>query len=350
MPCNRTLESAFVELADKASDVAAFAKNAGPQCLRIDYLSDGMRLAFYTPDFFVRTTPDQYYLVETKGQVDKDVPVKARAAVEWCKAASTKQVKWEYVFVPEGVFQRFQGHTMAELVRMCAPSLNDLINEKKFQEDLPLFAGQGLLEAKADEKQAIVDEKLLTSLPDRLRKAADEAISLYRFFEKKQGVNYAPIFTAMLGVLDETAKGLILQKLTKHMPNNMVAQKDWFDPYLAGIDPKTHRHYQEMGRNLKKTLVFKTGVSPLGLLKNALEYALHDNAKLTGVFEDIKVEFHFAEAKSLLADTKVINDFRNTRVAHQERPLTNPAEAKTALLQWVQGLNRLWLVGRVPKS
>ncbi len=346
VPCNRTLESAFTELADKATDVATFAKNGGPQCLRIDYLSDGMRLAFYTPDFFVRTTPDQYYLIETKGQVDKDVPIKARAAVEWCKAASTKQAKWEYVFVPEGVFQRFQGHTITELVRMCAPSLNDLINEQKFQEDLPLFAAHGLLEAKAVETQAIVDDTLLAALPERLRKAADEAISLYRFFEKKQGVNYAPVFTALLGVVDEAAKSLLLQKLTKHMPNNMVAQRDWFDPYLASVDAKTHRHYQEMSRNLKKTLVFKTGVSPLGLLRSVLDYALHDNAKLTGVFEDIKTEFHFADAKTLLSEVKLINDFRNTRVAHQEKPLTQPAEAKAALVQWVQGLNRLWQTGK----
>ena len=54
VPCNRTLETAFVALCDKVQDVAAFGKNAGPQCLRIDYLSDGARLAFYTPDFFVR--------------------------------------------------------------------------------------------------------------------------------------------------------------------------------------------------------------------------------------------------------------------------------------------------------
>ena len=77
VPCNRTLETAFVALCSKASDVTAFAKNAGPQSLRIDYLSDGVRLAFYTPDFFVRTGPSNYYLVETKGQVDKDVPSKA---------------------------------------------------------------------------------------------------------------------------------------------------------------------------------------------------------------------------------------------------------------------------------
>ena len=41
---------------DHASDVVAFAKNAGPQALRIDYSTRQSQLAFYTPDFLVRLT------------------------------------------------------------------------------------------------------------------------------------------------------------------------------------------------------------------------------------------------------------------------------------------------------
>jgi len=346
VPCNRTLETAFVELAGKASDVTAFAKNAGPQCLRIDYLADGVRLAFYTPDFFVRTNSGNYFLVETKGQVDKDVPVKARAAVEWCKTASTKQVKWEYLFVPEVVFQRFQGNTVAELARMCAPSLHDLLNQQKFREELPLFAGLGMLEGRAVEAQGLVDQKLLDALPERLRKAADESISLFGFFEKKRGVNYAPVFTALLGVIDESAKGLVLQKLTPRMPANMQAQRDWFEPYFGGVEHTKHRYYEEVARNLRKTLVYRNGVSPLGLLRNCLDYALNDNTRLTGVFEAVKAELRFSGGRDLLDRVKSINDFRNTRVAHQETPLTNPTEAKTALIAWVDGLKRLWQAGK----
>jgi len=41
IPCNRSLETALVEQCNRAADVAAFAKNAGPQSLRIDYLAQG---------------------------------------------------------------------------------------------------------------------------------------------------------------------------------------------------------------------------------------------------------------------------------------------------------------------
>lgn len=345
VPCNRSLEQALTEFLGKASDVATFAKNAGPQSLRIDYLADGQRLAFYTPDFFVRLGSD-CYLVETKGQVDRYVPAKARAAIEWCKAASTKPGKWEYVYVPEGVFQRFQGTTFTELVRVCAPALHELTNITAAQETLPLFAAAGgTVVAEIDQAAAsgLLDEQALQALPERLRKAVEEAVSLYLFFEKKPSANYAPAFAALLGVVDETAKGLVIQKLTSAMPTASPEQKAWFEPYFGKADAKTHRHYQEMARNLQKTLAFKTGVSPLGLLRNCFDYALNDKNSLTGVFEVIKDEFRYPGAREQLAAVHAVNDFRNTRVAHQEKPLSDEKEAKKALKEWINGLVMLWM-------
>src|SRR5207302_5743811 len=81
VPCNRQLEVAMTLFADRATDVAALAKNAGPQALRIDYLTKEGRRAIYTPDFIVRIASGRYFLVETKGREDRDVPAKARAAV-----------------------------------------------------------------------------------------------------------------------------------------------------------------------------------------------------------------------------------------------------------------------------
>src|SRR5260370_25344467 len=189
----------------------------------------------------------------------------------------------------------------------------------------------GILETKAPEAQGLVDEKILAALPERLRKAAEESVSLFRFFEKKPGVNYAPVFTALLGVIDESAKSLLIQKLTPKMPTNAPDQKIWFEPYLTGVDRRTIPHYEAMARNLKKTLLYKNGLSPLGLLRSSLDYALNDNTKLTGVFEAVKSDLRFSGGRDLLDRIKSINDFRNTKVAHQETPLTSPGDAKAAL-------------------
>lgn len=345
VPCNRSLELALAQFIDKSGDVQAFAKNAGPQALRIDYLADGQRLAFYTSDFFVRTDSG-CFLVETKGQMDRYVSTKAKAAVEWCKSATSKTAKWEYVFVPEGVFQRFQGTTFAELARMCAPALQDLLNQGAYVEEMPLFAaaGVGILEGAVAENKAaeIIPQKLAADLPERLRKAVDEAVALYLFFEKKPEVNYAPAFTALLGVLDETANGLLVQKLADRLPNNPKDQAAFFDPYLAKADPRMHRHYSEVARNLRKTLVYQSGVSPLGLLRSSLDYVLNDSTQIGGVFDALREELRLPGSRALLYLIQAVNEFRNTRVAHQEKPLTDSTEARAALKKWVETLAALW--------
>jgi type III restriction enzyme len=56
----------------------------------------------------------------------------------------------------------------------------------------------------------------------------------------------------------------------------------------------------------------------------------------------MKTAFRLAGIRALLDAVTAINDFRNTRVAHQETPLTDPKESKPALALWIDGLSRLW--------
>src|SRR3990172_9206299 len=56
-----------------------------------------------------------------------DVPLKAMAADSWCKAASSKTSKWEYLYVPQTIFSGFSSNKIEDLVRTCAPSLADQI-------------------------------------------------------------------------------------------------------------------------------------------------------------------------------------------------------------------------------
>jgi type III restriction enzyme len=121
--CNRGLEVGMSQFLDRAPDVAAFCKNGGPQALRIDYSTRQSQLAFYTPDFLVRLGDGNHLLVETKGRVDRDVPLKARAAAAWCKAASKGKVKWRYLYVPQESFETFAGDTAGLLARSCSSVL-----------------------------------------------------------------------------------------------------------------------------------------------------------------------------------------------------------------------------------
>ncbi|MFH0778540.1 MAG: restriction endonuclease subunit R, partial [Candidatus Eisenbacteria bacterium] len=275
---------------------------------------------------------------------DRDVPKKARAAVAWCESASCTAAKWEYVYVPQGVFERLTGDTISDLVRTCRPALQGL-----FEEDDP--GPQLALPLAADEAPAVaalVDDKTLDTLPPRYRKAVEQATMLFRFFEKKEGMNYAPAFNALLGSIDEAAKGLLIRRLSPDMPPGVPDQKLWFDPYFGEVDQRRAKFYQDMAQNLKRTLVFRNGFSPLGLLRSCMDYALNDTARIGGVFEALKTRFKVKGGRELLSRVQAMNDFRNTFIAHQEQELVDAERAKRELMVWIRGLQELTEASAVP--
>jgi type III restriction enzyme len=100
-------------------------------------------------------------------------------------------------------------------------------------------------------------------------------------------------------------------------------------------------HYQRMAQNLKRTLVFSNGIMPMGLLRDCMEYALNDTTKLDGIFQAVKTKFKVAGGRELLSTVTKIYDFRNTRVAHQEKDIADSKEAERNLIGWIGGLKKL---------
>ena len=335
VPCNRSLEESLTGFFDRAEDVATFAKNAGPQALRIDYLAAGGRLAFYTPDFFVRTVEGDCYIVEAKGREDRDVQRKARAAMAWCEAASTDGCKWEYLYVTGGVFEQHSGSIVAELARTCGPTLQSLIHAEKTEEELPLLALMERREEEASAMTGFLDAGLVEALPPRYQDGVRQAADLLGFLANKENVSYAPVFTALLGPMDEAARSLIKRSLQDAVPQTRQAADAWFKPYLQGVDTRRQTHYEQMAKNLRRTLVFGNGLSPIGLLRSCLDFALNDKAKPGGVFAAVSAGFKRPGAKKLLAQVTAVNDFRNTYVAHPERQLHDREATKNALKQWI---------------
>jgi type III restriction enzyme len=125
------------------------------------------------------------------------------------------------------------------------------------------------------------------------------------------------------------------------MPATVPDQKTWFDPYLRDADRRSQPRYEKIAQNLKRTLVFNNGIMPLGLLRDCMEYALNDNTRIEGVFQAVKSKFKVAGGRDMLAKIIRIYDFRNTRVAHQEKDITDPKEAQQNLVGWIKGLTAL---------
>lgn len=341
-PCENQLEMAMVQFLTTAGDVVSFAKNAGPQALRMDYLAaDGQR-ASYTPDFIIRDASGNHYLAETKGRTDQDVSAKARAAEEWCRAASSagRKEKWEYLYVPERVFQSASKASVAELARTCRPSLSALLKQaSEAQQTLLLEATEE--SRMAEQAKDFIGAQELLALPSRYRKAVSDATTVFHFLEKKEGASFGACFQPLLGPIDHAAEALLRSRLEDDVPAVAADQKAFFEPDLSRLQKTQAAHLKDKAGLLRKLLVYRSPLMPTGVLLFCLEYAAKSEEGLSGIFTSVRSELAPLATTDLPSLVKAYYDFRNTHVAHEKKELTDVAVAREALGLWVRTLVRL---------
>ena len=115
------LELKFAAFLDKCADadVVSYTKNYFSVNFKIDYVRADGSISNYYPDFIVRTGARDFYIVETKGLEDLDVPQKMGRLKRWCEDVNAAQdkVRFDYVFVDEEDFERYKPDSFAGLVR-----------------------------------------------------------------------------------------------------------------------------------------------------------------------------------------------------------------------------------------
>lgn len=123
------LELEFAQRLDEWRDVETFFKNILAINFKIEYVNSRGELANYYPDFVVRNTKGQIYVIEVKGLEDLDTSRKWKRLVQWCEDATETDVS-EREFIPLYVTQenfREYGHMVvsfedfAELMRKEKP-------------------------------------------------------------------------------------------------------------------------------------------------------------------------------------------------------------------------------------
>ncbi len=336
--CNHGLEAAVSQFLDRAADVAAFAKNAGPQALRIDYSTRQSQLSFYTPDFLVRLKDGTHLLIETKGRVDRDVPLKARAAVAWCKATTKGKAKWRYLYVPQDSFEGFHENSVEMLARACEPALQDLL-EEGVEPQMVLSFGEP--RSDADRLGEFLRADDFAALPKPHQKRLLQAIETFSFLAKKPEQSLAPAFTALLGPLDDAALAVMLKLLEPAIPVERSAQQAFFEPDVSHLTTKEAEMFRRRGNDLKRTLVDRAGTSPIGLLRWCLQQPRESKPKVGGIFRAVFDRFGSVSDETY-RQVSEINTFRNDYVAHQKKELTDSTVAKTGLCTWASGLVAVW--------
>ncbi len=119
------LEREFALYLDTDNDVKSFCKVSKQMKFYLYYNEKGF-LKRYIPDFFVLTTNNQYYIIETKGEVfiDKQsTKLKRKVAEDWVRKAGEN---WNYLFVEENLFYNtFQKIPFLEMAKFILENKNE---------------------------------------------------------------------------------------------------------------------------------------------------------------------------------------------------------------------------------
>ena len=108
--------AAFLDGCD--DEIMSYAKNYFAIGFKLDYVNAGGDISNYYPDFFVKVSAGQVFIVETKGLEDLDVPLKMARLKQWCDDINQAQAntRFDFVFVDEEGFKKYRPSSFAALV------------------------------------------------------------------------------------------------------------------------------------------------------------------------------------------------------------------------------------------
>jgi type III restriction enzyme len=115
------LELQFASFLDRCGDngeIVSFAKNFFAVGFKLDYVKADGSISTYTPDFIVKKSATEIFIIETKGQEDLDVPPKMARLRQWCEDVNKAQdtVKYSFVYVDQEGFEKYKPKRFADLV------------------------------------------------------------------------------------------------------------------------------------------------------------------------------------------------------------------------------------------
>ncbi|MDK2974450.1 MAG: type restriction enzyme [Methanofollis sp.] len=113
------LELEFAAFLENCDDIISYVKNYLAVHFTIDYQNASGDISNYYPDFIVKKSPSEVYIVETKGEVDLDDPLKIKRLAQWCddiNAAQT-EIRFDWIFVDQETFETYPPRDFKQLVQ-----------------------------------------------------------------------------------------------------------------------------------------------------------------------------------------------------------------------------------------
>ena len=343
VPCANGFEAEFASFLDDCGDVIAFAKNAGPQKLTIDYMRAVGRRALYWPDFIARMENGNYALIETKGQIDADSAMKAQAAIEWCKSASASGATWSYVFIVQSVFDHNIELKLSSLARASMPRLKTLLESlKSTQAELPLEATPD--EIREDKAAAFLKEFGITGISNRLLVDVTMAINQFEYDCRMNHPHFGAAFGTLWIPFEELCGELQVRLLKPKVPSSTDQQAAYFNPYVDDLNGSDKTILQRQQRNLRKNVMDLAFNNRAGVFLHCIDYAIGSRwtrINAPGVWVDVRSLFSSDDLRAIFPRLSTLAEFRNKHVGHGEERLTDVNLARSKLGEWISTLGDL---------
>lgn len=96
-------ELEFASFLEDCEDIISYVKNYFAVHFKIDYRNADGSISDYYPDFIVKVSPKEYYVVETKGREDLDDVEKIKRLEQWCEDvnANQKNMKYQMLYIKQ---------------------------------------------------------------------------------------------------------------------------------------------------------------------------------------------------------------------------------------------------------
>ena len=113
------LELDFAAFLDGCDDIVSFVKNSQSTQFRIEYRNADGSIANYFPDFIVKRSEKEVWIIETKGREDLDDPAKWERLQQWCADATThdRARSFHALFVRQEEWEAHRPKDFGQLVR-----------------------------------------------------------------------------------------------------------------------------------------------------------------------------------------------------------------------------------------
>jgi len=111
------LELEFAAFLDNCEDIISFVKNSQSTHFKIEYQTKDGGIPNYYPDFIVKETVSDFWIIETKGREDLEDPRKWERLCQWCIDASNKNPSLNFrpLFIRQEKWDQYRPKTFKDL-------------------------------------------------------------------------------------------------------------------------------------------------------------------------------------------------------------------------------------------